>query len=573
MKLFKKFLIVIAIGLVPMIACDTDALIELNENPNAVTEMDWRYLLSNAQVDAAENRYVNWRTGLIFSSMLIQSLACPWAGSYAGGDVYDRGIIDHQNSYWDYVYIHALKTLAEVVRQTSEGGANPEMTNTHNAARIVYAMVFQYMTDYYGNVPYYDANRGIEGEAFFLPRYDAQQDIYTREGIAEGEVRGGLLWELDDAASKLASPGPDDLSRGDFYFHGNLTRWRKLAYSLMLRMAMRINEVDGATAKKYIDKAIAGGVMTSNDDNCWLQMALTTNEWFNQNGISRAMYPGDGGEIESFRPSKVLVDWLKANNDPRLMIITGGVGSWDDCIVPTPACDQNPANAFGCPNGYDGGDDAPGEGTGLGIKWWCAQDAECSSRWDGVSDIDGDFFSIVNPKLIDDDEPYVFMTASEVSLLLAEVALRNITSTPKSAAQHFADGIRFDMQRWELYDASFVLTDAQINAYVTAHPLAAGAAGLEMIAWQHKIATFFAPNFYETYAYWRRTGRPTLVPTNYPNNISGGHIFRKFMYDPQDQAINEENFKAGATLPNNEMTRMWWDVGHNGEPGGTQTQP
>lgn len=573
MKLFKKFLIVIAIGLVPMIACDTDKLVELNEDPNAVTEMDWRYLLTNAQVDASENRYVNWRTGLIFSGLLIQSTGSPFAGAYSGGDVYDRGIIDHQNSYWDYVYIHALKTLAEIIRQTGPDGANPEMTNTYNVARIVYVMVFQYMTDYYGNVPYFGANRGIEGSDFFLPKYDSQQDIYTREGIGEGEVRGGLLWELDDAASKLASPGPDDLSRADLYYGGNLTKWRRLAYSLMLRAAMRINEVDGATAKKYIDKAIAGGVMQSNADDCWLQMASGPDIWFNQNGISRAMYPGDGDGHDSFRLSRTIIKFMQSHNDPRLMILSGGVGGWNDCLAGNANCDKDPANQFGCPNGYDGGDDAPGEGTGLGIKWWCSQDPECSARWDGTSDIEGEFFSIVNPLLLDLDEPYYFMSAGEVHLLLAEIAQRGITSTPKTAAQHYADGITYAIKRFENHDASFAVSDATINAYIAANPLQAGAAGLEQIAWQHWMSTFFAPNFYESFANWRRTGRPTLVPTNYPNNITGGHIFRKFMYDPQDQAINEENFKAGATLPNFEMTRMWWDVGHNGEPGGTQTQP
>ena len=35
----------------------------------------------------------------------------------------------------------------------------------------------------------------------------------------------------------------------------------------MLRCAMRLSNVDPATATTYVNKAIAGGVFTSNDDN------------------------------------------------------------------------------------------------------------------------------------------------------------------------------------------------------------------------------------------------------------------------------------------------------------------
>jgi hypothetical protein len=572
MKLFKKFLIIIAIGLVPILACDTDELVELNKNPNAVTEeMDWRYFLTYSQLQTMENRYVNWRTGLIFSSLLIQHYG-GLSGTYSAGSTYIRGILDHQTSYWDYYYPHALKCGAEGMRQTTTDGYKPEWTNTHNTMRIVYNMGMLYMTDYYGNIPYFSANRGIEGENFFFPTYDSQQDIYTREGIGEGEVRGGLLWELDDAASKLATAGPDPLGTADLWYGGNLGKWRKLAYSLMLREAMRIQEVDPATSLKYINKAIAGGLMTSNDDNCITKTSTGASEWINQNGYSRAMDPTDGSFQTGNRLSNTLINFLKGNNDPRLMIISGGVGPYDDCIAGTANCDKDPANQIGLPNGYDGGDDDPAVGPGKGIEWWCANDPECNAKWDGVSDIETDeFWSGLNPLLIQDDDPYIHMGYAEVCFLLAEIAQRGIASTPKSAAEHYADGIRADMNRWVIYDPSLVINEADISAYIAAHPLSAGEAGLEEIAWQHWLATMMAPNHYETFATWRRTGRPTLIPTNYPNNLTGGRIFRKFVYSSADASLNEKNYKAGATLPNSEMTKVWWDMGYDGP--GNQTMP
>ena len=61
-------------------------------------------------------------------------------------------------------------------------------------------------------------------------------------------------------------------------------------------------------------------------------MASGPSEWVNQNGISRAMYPGDGGQATYIFHGKNLIDWLKgpnpastADDDPRLMIFSGGI--------------------------------------------------------------------------------------------------------------------------------------------------------------------------------------------------------------------------------------------------------
>ena len=100
------------------------------------------------------------------------------------------------------------------------------------------------------------------------------------------------------------------------------------------QVAMRVSDVDAAMANTYVTKAVAGGVMSSNDDNVWCN-GTWTGEWTNQNGISRGFYPGDGGQWASSFLSKTLVDWLMgpnktstADDDPRLMIFTGGIIRW-----------------------------------------------------------------------------------------------------------------------------------------------------------------------------------------------------------------------------------------------------
>jgi len=77
-------------------------------------------------------------------------------------------------------------------------------------------------------------------------------------------------------------------------------------------------------------------------------------------------------------------------------------------------------------------------------------------------------------------------------------------------------------------------------------------------------------NHFETYAYWRRSGRPTLQEIDWFPGQALDHIYRRFLYLNADVAINSVNYQAGATLPNDEYTLMWWDMNYNGA--GNQTE-
>ena len=136
----------------------------------------------------------------------------------------------------------------------------------------------------YGSVPYSEANKGIEG--IFFPKYDKQKDIYT-----------DCLKELDEATAAISASNPDaGFAAADIIYDGDIAKWKKWGYSIMLRMAMRVSNVDPAMAATYVSKAVAGGVFESNDDNVWIPQADGPSQWVNQNGLSRAMYPGDGGQ-------------------------------------------------------------------------------------------------------------------------------------------------------------------------------------------------------------------------------------------------------------------------------------
>ena len=310
----------------------------------------------------------------------------------------------------------------------------------------------------------------------------------------------------------------------------------------MLRLAMRISNVDAATANTYVAKAVAGGVFQSNADNTIVPMALAPSQWTNQNGISRAFYPGDGGQPTTL--SKTLVDFLKganagitADDDPRLMIISGGIAKW----TPTSwtVTNADPLAQKGMPNGQDPSSLQILEGSPTPVD----QDAT---------------YSKINFLMLQNDEPYMLMNYGEVQLLLAEAAERGIGGLTAAAAQgYYNAGVKASMQMYTVYDASLTVSDAAVTSYLTTYPYGTPKPKLEMIGQQLWVNKFL--NWWEAWSDWRRTGFPKLVPVNYPGNVTNGTIPVRLQY-PTDETTNNPNFGSGSSA-NDYTTKVWWAGG------------
>lgn len=505
----------------------------MNIHPQALNTVNMNFLFTAAQLGAAsggsegDNRYIDWRTNIGYCSYWMQHLANSGQGGLASGDKYFENV-ESDNAPWEFIYGGQLKNLTEVLRQTGEGGfEDGRRKNTREAARILRAFLFQRLTDYYGNIPYTEANSGLEG--IFLPAYDTQESIYK-----------DLLKELDEAATAISSSNADDgFASADLYFKGDITKWKRWAYSLMLRMAMRMSNADAATAATYVSKAIAGGVMQSNADNVWVPMSETPSLWVNQNGISRAFISGDGGQSRIM--SKTLIDALMgtdkastADDDPRLMIYTEGINN---------GAVTDPLKQMGLPNGLDAGTlDA----------YYATLNPPIASGTNATL-----VFSQMNIKFLDRSEPYMLMNYAEVEFLQAEAKERNIGTVSGTAKSHYDAGVRAAMQMLTPYDASFTISDVAVTTYLATYPyIDGGPNALKMIGTQMWLSKFL--NWWESWADWRRTGFPTLTEINYPGNISGGKIPTKLRYPSHEVAVNSANMLAGGT-ENLPTAKVWWD--------------
>jgi Starch-binding associating with outer membrane len=534
MRYIPNLIWAVLVMTLPLAGCDTEELHELNRNPQAVSQIDLNYMFTAAELSIAangssgDNRYIDWRTNIGMAAYAIQHLANA-SGGIAPGDKYTHNF-ETSAAPFEFTYADQLKNIGEILKQTGPGGFDEgKKQNMRHAARILRAFSFHRLTDMYGSIPYFEANKGLD--RVFFPAYDKQSVVYA-----------DLLKELDEAAAALNASNPDEgFARADFIYDGDIARWKKWAYSLMLRLAMRVSNVNPQMANQYVTKAVAGGVFTSNNDNVWVKMALGPSEWTNQNGISRAFYPGDGGQPSYL--SKTLVDFLKgadpntvADDDPRLMVLSGGIADWSAAEwKPT---NTDPLAQRGMPNGYDQ--------AGLDVL-------------EGRPVDQAKTFSRINFLMLQDDDPYMIMNYGEVELLLAEALQRGIgTGITGTAQEHYNAGVKASMQMYTPFDASLVVSDAQVAAYLATYPYDVAKPALQMIAEQLWVNKFF--NWWEAWADWRRTGYPVLTPTNFPGNVTNGTIPRRLQY-PATEAAGNQNYATGATKPDTYTTRVWWDGG------------
>lgn len=491
--------------LIPLNGCDTNSLHSLNDNPAVAEEIDPGFILAYTQLQTSGERFENWRTQLIYQSTMIQQFSA--LAGYWSGDKYTHND-EYSGALWARAYTGYIKDLTNLIEITDPAVDGQEQwVNYHAIARIWRAAAFQRVTDIYGDVPYFNAGKGFSERDFF-PRYDPQEEIY-KDMLSELEIAAGLL------SGSAVNPGIQDLVYG-----GDVEKWRRYANSLMLRIGMRMTNVEPAAAQQWVQKALAGGVMQSNEDISTVEHTDGP-QGINRNGLGE-VFNWNGERFTNddvSRLSKTFVDWMLDHSDPRLEKL-----SW---VV-------NGGPPQGKPNGLD---------------------ANTIFQFD--PDYDGDDYSRVNPLFVTNDSPMIFQTYAEVEFLTAEAIERGWHSG--NAATHYQAGVRAAMEMYSIFDASVEVASADIDAYLAENPYNP-ANWAQQLGEQMWAANFL--NFYEVYANWRRTGFPELTPVNYPGNQSNGTIPRRLRYPNSEASGNPDAYGEAVNRqgPDAFTTRMWWDV-------------
>jgi len=134
-----------------------------------------------------------------------------------------------------------------------------------------------------------------------------------------------MLSELD-AASQSFDASKATYGSADLIYGGNTTQWKKFAWSLMMRLGMRLTKVDLTTAQTWVTKAITGGVITADADIAKMPYGASGQK-INQNPLALDLWNNDYIVKMEIRIRKAAIPgrmdrFPQAYNDPRLPVIS-----------------------------------------------------------------------------------------------------------------------------------------------------------------------------------------------------------------------------------------------------------
>ncbi len=500
------YILMITLAFFPA-SCDK-GLSELNENKTNPVAIDPLFQLNNAVINMSFPV-----STLIYEMGIVQQVVSPNGGVLAGAN-FNQDNRSPLAPLWQAYYRNVIRNTRDVIRYTEE---TPARSNLMNMGRIMQAFCFMVLTDTYGDVPYTEGGLGYSDQ-IFLPKYDAQEVIYT-----------DLIKELTEASAALDATKTTEA--GDILYGGNIAQWKKFGYSLLLRAGMRLTKANATTAEATVKAAFAGGVILQNADN-----AIMRHDANYLHPIGNTL---NGTEGANFFLAKPFVDHLKNTSDPRLSSIAIRYVGATSGPAQTPAVGStDPSLQIGIPMGKDNGT------------------AATAATADGLASY-YEYSQVDRRRLTKGVAPAFFVTAAQSNLLLAEASQRGWITTGSPQA-YFAAGIRANMEEMAAHDANAAVPAGAIDPYIAANPLVPATA-LEQINTQYWIASFL--NGAEAWANFRRTGFPALTANPYVGDIPAGTFIRRITYPVSEISANTTNVNEAIARQGADRmdTRVWWD--------------
>ncbi|ULQ51516.1 SusD/RagB family nutrient-binding outer membrane lipoprotein [Flavihumibacter fluvii] len=429
----KKLITILVIGSGVLFA-GCKKFIDVNDDPNRPISVQESLILPPVELSISHS--LNAGLLAIYSQHYTQTVCLnqpvPNTGTYLM-------VNSEADGDWSNVYVTILNNLNGLITKAETNG---------NAAyagigKVLFAYTLGTATDIWGDLPLVEALKGSDN---FIPIYTSQEDVY--KAIQE---------KLDNAIADLGGDSKKSPSSDDFFYGGDLDKWKKLAYTLKARYYMHLTKAPGYTAEGQATlalDALANGMASNEDDFKFAYPGSAGNEnpWYN------TFLPGSTLVLSSH-----LVNELKDRDDPRLPVIVA------------------PSVATGLYTGKDIGEDFVGS----------LEDYSIPNEFYGGASADN-----------------FLVTFDEAAFLKAEATF--IKSGAAAAEPIYKAAIQSNMEKLGLDPAA-----AEVTSYLAARGSLSAGNALQLIMEEKATANFLNM---ENWVDWRRTGYPVL--TKVPNALS-----------------------------------------------------
>ena len=483
---------ILSVLFVVLILSCTKSYKELNTNPNGVEVAVPERLLNPAVYSVAQ-------FGPARAHTLINDLMQVWV-SLNETDELHRYVIRPSTSdaIWNTWYLQKTNFL-DMYRLASQGAKSPAYMAIAN---IMDAHITSLLTDTYGDVPYFDANKGYT-DNILTPKFDRQKDIYQ-----------DIFSKLEEANTLLTpSITLTDTQKGlDALYAGDMAKWRKFGNALYMRLLLRVSYrtdpiADGLSPldklKQIVAAPAAYPVFANNSESAVLYFTGETYPLRSPFASWRDIDFRAGGSLAEFFVNN-LTEW----GDPRIAL---WATKYDNEYI-------------GIPSGYATGQIPP-------LRSVFPTALKLESRFGAI------------------------ITYSEVQFILAELAAKGIITT--SAQTYYNNGIQAGIEFWGQTLPVNYLSSTAI-AWDDMLPLEQK---MEKIHLQ-KYYTLFFTDFQQWFEY-RRTGHPTLTKGL---GVRNDRIMPTRLYYPVIvQSVNRTNYLDAIAIQGADdlQTLVWWQEKQN----------
>lgn len=525
---------------------------DINTDPSVVITPDVKYLLSYSEDKLFTYQGTEW----VWESMeqLMRVTQHVTSSPYE--------ITGNVNTRYSNYYLQILPNLFEIRRQVDARKDKDNYQKIKEVTYIVQALHGIKVTDMNGAIPYSQAIQGRYDQKY-SPVYDDQATLFNT-----------LLAQLDEAIRVLSDnslPAQATYGSSDIYYQSDWVKWVKLANTLKLRIAARLENADNARCQAIFQQVLKDPIGPIDGDDSQLKYMNVTYVPF-----------GTSGDID-YRSRRYattsIMSFLKSSNDPRLPVYFDKndlTGTFRDSLtkygVTLPSF-IDPADPLIM---YQGG---PADWTtNPTVASFISNGFVVSpyTKYSLISPINRRFFS---PQLNQAKGNFldVAVTYAETCFYIAEFIQKGYAggaNTKGSAEDWYKKGITSSIQTMNTIAIAAGSTTAysgtgatEISNYL-GNPQVKfnGVNDLERIYIQQYLGMYRQPN--EAYVFCRRTGYPKTGSAYYGREPFNEVIFRRFwLTDPGEvnranwnAAMQQQGFTPNAMdLPTLSTQRVWYD--------------
>jgi len=152
-------------------ACNADDITKVNNNPNSPTNAPAGAVFTNAVISGV-GRFLGWAYNGRGAALVVQHLA---QTQYPDEDQYKRIDASSTSGYFNNPYTGELEDLQKVI----DAGTTDKRPAIYGPALAFQQLIFEYITDTFGDIPYSEALKGDAADGALLPKYDPQKDVYN----------------------------------------------------------------------------------------------------------------------------------------------------------------------------------------------------------------------------------------------------------------------------------------------------------------------------------------------------------------------------------------------------------